>query len=201
MYTPGRFGQAFQFNGTNQSVSIPNDAALNVPPAGFTVAFWMKAGRDQLESVSSIVDKDHSANDNSGWEVSCWRDTGRLSFGIGDGFSFPFCTNKTDVLDNRFHHVAFAWDKTNWLIYVDGVLENSLYRPTVANNSRPLRFGFHWDDGSGTPMRFFKGVLDDVELYHRALSAAEIAYIYAGPSPAGDKWDQSSLRRLQRQRR
>ena len=62
--------------------------------------------------------------------------------GIGDGATFPLCTNFTDVLDNQFHHVAFAWDRTNWLIYVNGVLENSLYRPVVANNSRPLRFGF-----------------------------------------------------------
>lgn len=149
-------GEGFVFNGTNQGVIVPHHASLDVPPTGFTVEFWMKAGKDQVEAISSVVDKDHSAQDNTGWEVSCWRDTGRLSFGIGDGTSFPLCTNLTDVLDNQFHHIAFAWEMTNWLIYVNGVLENSLYRPVTANSTRPLRFGYHWGDGTGTPMRFFK---------------------------------------------
>ena len=187
-FSPGRFGQGFVFSGTNQGVVIPHAAELDVPATGFTVEFWMKAGKDQPESISSIVDKDHSAQDNTGWEVSCWRDTGRLSFGIGDGVSFPLCTNLTDVLDNQFHHVAFAWDKTNWLIYVNGVLENSLNRPTIANNTRPLRFGYHWGDGTGTPMRFFKGSLDEVRIYNRALTATEIARLALGLPGANGFW-------------
>jgi hypothetical protein len=187
-FAPGRFGQSFVFSGDNQSVTIPHAEELNVPPTGFTVEFWMKAGKDQPEAISSIVDKDHSARDSAGWEVSCWRDTGRLSFGIGNGVSFPLCTNLTDVLDNQFHHVAFAWNRTNWLIYVNGVLENSLYRPTVANNTRPLRFGYHWGDGTGTPMRFFRGVLDDVRIYNRALTGTEIARLALGLPGANGFW-------------
>ncbi len=179
-FAPARVGNGFLFDGTNDSVTIPHDAALNVPSTGFTVEFWMKAGKDQPDAIASIVDKDHSAVDATGWEVSCWRATGRLSFGIGDGSTFPLCTNRTDVLNDQLHHVAFAWDRTNWLIYVDGVLENSLHRPTVANNTRPLRFGYHWGDGSDTPMRFFRGLLDEVRIYNRALSGREIAFVYSG---------------------
>jgi hypothetical protein len=181
-FAAGRFGQGFSFSGANPGVSMPHALELNVPATGFTVEFWMKAGKDQPEAVSSIVDKDHSAQDNTGWEVSCWRDTGRLSFGIGDGSSFPLCTNRSDVLDNQFHHVAFEWDKINWLIYVDGVLENRLYRPAVANNTRPLRFGFHWGEPIQTASRYFKGALDEVRIYNRALSSAEIGYLNAGPT-------------------
>ena len=187
-FSPARVGQGFVFSGTNQGVIIPHDTSLNVPPTGFTVEFWIKASRDQAESISSIVDKDHSAQDNTGWEVSCWRDTGRLSFGIGDGSSFPLFTNRTDVLDNQFHHIAFAWDKTNWLIYVNGALENSLYRPNVANNTRPLRFGYHWGDGTGTPIRHFKGSLDEVRLYNRALTATEIARLALNLPGATGVW-------------
>jgi len=187
-FSPGRSGQGFVFNGTNQGVIVPHHASLDVPPTGFTVEFWMKAGKDQVEAISSVVDKDHSAQDNTGWEVSCWRDTGRLSFGIGDGTSFPLCTNLTDVLDNQFHHIAFAWEMTNWLIYVNGVLENSLYRPVTANSTRPLRFGYHWGDGTGTPMRFLKGSLDEVRLYSRALTATEVARLALNLPGANGIW-------------
>lgn len=187
-FAPGRFGQGFSLSGAAQYVNIPHAAELNVPSTGFTVEFWMKAGKDQPEVISSIVDKDHSADDSTGWEVSCWRDTGRLSFGIGDGTSFPLCTNLTDVLDNQFHHVAFAWDKTNWLIYVNGRLENSLHRPVVANNLRPLRFGFHWFEATQIPARFFKGTLDDVRIYNRALTATEISRLAIGLPGASGFW-------------
>ena len=187
-FAPARLGLGFAFSGTNQNVSIAHAEELNVPLTGFTVEFWMKAGKDQPESASSIVDKDHSAADSTGWEVSCWRDTGRLSFGIGDGNSFPLCTNQTDVLDDQFHHVAFAWDKTNWLIYVNGSLESSLYRPAVANNARPLRFGFHWNEATQIPGRHFKGLLDDVRIYGRALAAGEIKRLALGMPGANGFW-------------
>jgi len=187
-FTPGRFGLGMTFGGTNGEVVIPYATNLDVPATGFTVEFWMRAGKDQPQTISSIVDKDHSARDGTGWEVSCWRDTGRLSFGIGDGSSFPLATNLTDVLDNQFHHVAFAWDRTNWLIYVNGRLENSVTKPTVANNTRPLRFGYHWEDDAPVPMRFFRGQIDDVRIYHRALSATEIARIALGMPGANGFW-------------
>lgn len=187
-FAPGRFGRGFILNGDGQYVTIPHAAELNVPPSGFTIEFWVKAGKDQPEAISSIVDKDHSAEDSTGWEVSCWRDSGRLSFGMGDGISFPLCTNQTDVLDNQFHHVAFAWDKTNWLIYVNGRLENSLPRSGVVNNSRPLRFGFHWFEPTQIPGRFFKGLLDDVRIYNRALTATEIHRLALGLPGANGFW-------------
>ena len=187
-FAPGRFGQGFLLTGAGQYVNIPHAAELDVPGTGFTVEFWMKAGKDQPESISSIVDKDHSAEDATGWEVSCWRDTGRLSAGIGDGSSFPLFTNLTDVLDSQWHHVAFAWDKTNWLIYVNGRLENSLYRPVAVNNTRPLRFGFHWFEATQVPGRFFKGSLDDIRIYQRALTGTEIARLALGLPGANGFW-------------
>lgn len=188
-FTQGKVAQGFAFNGSNQGMTIAHSPALDVPPTGFTVVFWMQAGRDQADFISSIVDKDHSGggSDFSGWEVSCWRDTGKLSFGIGDGSSFPLCQSVSDVLDNRPHHVAFAWDQVNWLIYVDGVLENSLARATVVNNTRPLRFGYHWGGPAGSPSRFFKGMLDEVGVFQRALAPAEIAAIHAADSAGMSK--------------
>ena len=36
-FAAGRAGQCFAFSGTNQGVSIPHAASLDVPPSGFTV--------------------------------------------------------------------------------------------------------------------------------------------------------------------
>ena len=48
-YGPGRFGQAFHFNGLNQSVAAPSSASLD-KWTQFTLEAWMKL--DQTEEVA-----------------------------------------------------------------------------------------------------------------------------------------------------
>jgi hypothetical protein len=39
-----------------------------------------------------------------------------------------------------------------------------------------VNVGYHW--GGGTPDRFFRGVVDEIQIFSRALSAAEIQAIF-----------------------
>ncbi|HPY29322.1 MAG TPA: CARDB domain-containing protein [Verrucomicrobiota bacterium] len=176
-FTNGLVNEAFVFDSDEDRVLIPHNETLNVSSNGFTVEFWMKADKNQPQDAAALIDKSHGFTDFTGWAFHVWRADGRLSFGIGDGSTFPPLYSASDVLDDAWHHVAGVWDRTNWLIYVDGALEGALTRPTVANNTRPLLFGCAW--GDGTPQRFYRGLLDEVALYPRALSAAEIASVAA----------------------
>lgn len=172
-FANGLVDRAFVFDSDDDRVIIPHSETLDVSSNGFTCEFWMKADKNQPQDAAAMVDKSHGFVDFTGWTFHVWRADGRLSFGIGDGTTFPPLYSTTDVLDDRWHHVAGVWDRTNWLIYVDGALENLLARPMVANNPRPLLFGYAW--GGGTAQRFYRGMLDEVRLYPRALSAGEIA--------------------------
>ncbi|MDI6858851.1 MAG: LamG domain-containing protein, partial [Dehalococcoidia bacterium] len=79
---------------------------------------------------------------------------------------------------NTWIHVAGTYDGTMMRIYYNGVLENSVPGPPAINtNNEVLRVG---QDASG---RSFRGTLDDVRIYNRALSPAEIADLAATPTP------------------
>jgi hypothetical protein len=69
---------------------------------------------------------------------------------------------------------------------VDGVLRGSTPVSTVAGNNRNLNIAFSW--GGGTPTRFFRGSVDELAIYSRALNGAEIASIY-NAGAAGKRTD------------
>src|SRR5262249_34846999 len=105
--------------------------------------------------------------------------TGSLSFVIGAGGAgagnFPGVTSFADVLDNNWHHIAGTWDGSTIRLYVDGVLQGTAALSTPANNTRALELGYSW--GGGSTVRNFRGNLDEVSIYSRDLSAAEIQTI------------------------
>src|SRR5207237_7706433 len=65
-------------------------------------------------------------------------------------------------------------------LYVDGAVQGKVANSTPANNTRALNVGFAW--GAGTPLRFFRGIVDELEIFSRALSQAEIQAIYGAGS-------------------
>jgi hypothetical protein len=191
-YTTGEVGQAFQFNGvlisyyhnfTGSNVTIPDAPALDVQPTGFTVECWMEGVKNQNVSDPyapdfDLIDKSHGWTDYTGWTFEGDDRDGTIFFGIGDGSSFPGVNSTVDVLDGNWHHLCGTWDGSNVQLYVDGVSQGSVPLTNPANNNRPLNFAYSWG-GTGGPTRFFRGLLDEVSIYNRALSATEIQQIYA----------------------
>jgi hypothetical protein len=85
-----------------------------------------------------------------------------------------------DVLDGEFHHIAGTWESGTMRLYVDGMLMGTASNPTPANNARDLYIGYAW--GGGTPQRFFRGIVDEAQVFDRALSPSEIQAIFLAGS-------------------
>jgi uncharacterized protein (TIGR03437 family) len=183
-YTTAKAGQGFNFANDADRVSAPHNANLNVQTPGFTADFWMRGVKNQPQSLAVVFEKSHGFVDSTGWFFQCDSTSGKISYGIGAGGSgisnFPNITSSTDVLDGNFHLVAGTWDGSTLRLYVDGVLQNTLTFTSPVNNTRPVNIGFA--SGGGTPQRFFRGVVDEAEVFSRALSATEIQALYTAGS-------------------
>ncbi len=174
---PGMVGRGYQFAGAGFAhyMIVNHDSRLDIGGPGFTVEFWMKGNKDQTSPQVSLVDKSQGIVDSTGWLVSGTNATGKVRFSIGAGG--PGNTNLVgvesgiDVLDGAFHHISGTWDGADVRLYVDGVLQGSAPLTTPFNNSRTLYFGTGWGKER------FRGTLDEISLYSRALSAAEISSI------------------------
>ena len=189
-FSAAKVGQGFTFDSNDDRVAIPHAPALDMQPAGFTVEFWMMGRKNQPQNGFTMVDKSHGYGTSLGWVFQGNSATGTIGWDVGTGLGhddFVGVATSRDVLDGQFHHVAGTWEGTMLRFYVDGALEGSLPFTTPGNNNTlPLRLGFCW--ASGASIRFFRGVLDELSVYQRALSANEVAAIYAAGSAGKCLW-------------
>src|SRR5262249_37784846 len=91
------------------------------------------------------------------------------------------------ITDGAFHFVTVVGDRTTQMlaIYLDGVLQQQVSIAQVGDISTSVRLvlGHETLDISGNPVKPFVGVLDEVEIFDRTLSASDIqAMFLAGSS-------------------
>ena len=179
-FVPGEVGQALSLDGSSAWVDVPDPSGAYSPTGPFSVEFWVRASPQQASPQVLLVDKSHGFTDNTGWGFQTGTDgTVAFFYGLGGGgvpLNFVGPSSTTKILDDRWHHLAGAWTGSQIHIYVDGVLENSVVQttPPVGNN-RDLEIGSAWGGGSRT--RYFHGLIDEISIYNRALSSAEVLSI------------------------
>lgn len=165
-----RLSNALSFNGTSDYVNCGQKPRLNVGLKDFTLEAWIKAP-DVATTRQFIVD---------------WKSTGGFQFRlepngtlkawVTDGVNLH--TAGVTVVDNDIYHlVGLVADRDGFMqIYLNGKPEGtpidiSSQSASSYSNDVPLQIG-------GTMGYFFPGIIDEVVMYLRALSATEIATRY-----------------------
>jgi hypothetical protein len=172
-YAAGKVGNSFHFDGAATSyVNIPDSASLNVT-TGATWDFW--AQTTQTGAYVGLVGKHDGVTSYNG--VTLWIDptSGVASVQVKGAMQTLTLQGMTPVNDGQFHHIALTFASggvTN--LYVDGQLQATGTSPVFQFNPNPLRFGSLLDP-FWTPLR---GALDEVQIFNRVLSAAEIQAIF-----------------------
>ncbi|MBI4658087.1 MAG: immunoglobulin domain-containing protein [Verrucomicrobia bacterium] len=195
-FVDGKVGQAFNFASDSDRISIPHDSLFDVQAPGFTVEFWMRGIKNQPQNYYLVVDKSHGWIDSTGWAFQGDSSSGKISFSIGAGgggpaANFTGVASTADVLDGVFHHLAGTWDGNTVRLYVDRSLQSEAPLSTPANNTRPVNVGYSW--GGGSPNRFFRGQVDELSIYRRALSSNEVAAIFTAGSAGKSKLNPQTL--------
>ncbi len=189
----GMVGGAFQFDGYDDGINLPNNNPVWLPMHDFTIAFWVKFyPHPSPETVDYILDLnlgDSSIPSNElGYGICRWRNSGILQFDITTTTNTDEDLYGQDPLElDMWYHVVALRDGTTQAIYVDGVLTDSR-----TCSDAPIDFIGGYDDDRvnlgrfsrpGYPSVFnLRGTLDDVRIYDRALSADEISSLV--PEPA-----------------
>src|SRR5207249_789931 len=99
----------------------------------------------------------------------------QIRFAINDPVSGSADSTNTIPL-NQWSHVAMSWDGTTARLYINGIQD-----PTTlaASGAIPSDAGLSKAIGSrGGIDQFFNGLIDEVEIFTRALSQQEVLDIY-----------------------
>ena len=168
-----------EFNGRNSGVNvpaIPGDDSINWGVEdGFSIEFWMKTDPSSTcEGNEVIVGRDDSGS-LLHWWAGCG-DGGQARFYLIDrGGTSRSIQGTTDLTDGAWHHIVAVRDASASRIhlYVDGSPEadaSAAYSAGFSSTEAAINIG--WLDLSRG--FHFDGLVDEVALYGRALSAAEV---------------------------
>lgn len=162
------FGKALSFDGVNNYVQIGAPAGGSLDPAHITMEMWIKFNAIPYTSqialnkegkyrfIAGDVDTTHLsiryATDITGWGA------GTL---IGD----------TALEAELWYHAVATYDGSYWKLYLNGQLDgNKIETGDLVSNAANLYIGV-FSPPSGFP---FNGIIDEVRIYNRALSSAEV---------------------------
>lgn len=166
----GRRGGGLVFD-SNDKIVCSNAGSLGgLTP--FTVAAWVKVNAGN--NTEGIILQQRAANGFNGEYIFLVRTTGQAGiFCYGGGAEqFNISSAKT-INDGLWHHVAAMRDAAGGArIYVDGQLDGSVTGTTVRNLDANISIGIGADIRDNN--RSFRGVIDDVRIYNRDLTATQV---------------------------
>jgi hypothetical protein len=168
-YLIGETGQAFSFDGSTTYIDLGNPASLQLQ--NFTIEAWIQ--RYSSSSISLIAPNGEIlCYGSGGYGLGMWSD-GRVYLTRAEFDNISVYAGLTDT--NSFHHVAVTKSGTSVIIYVDGVSypASSAYTSTFTFTT-PIAIGADGDNHTAP----FYGAIDELAVYSRALSAAEIKALY-----------------------
>ncbi len=173
-FVDGKVEQAFSLDGFNDYVQVPASVSLNeVGKTGFTADAWVK-----LESGYPIITKHRQNKPNiEGWLLSAHENKFHLQL-RANGFCCQTLTSTVDWVAGRWYHVAGTYNGIEARLYVDGVLESFLQVSGDTSSTIDINIG----RDVNTEAHFLNGIVDEVEIFDRALSADEIQDIYLAGS-------------------
>src|SRR5581483_8549952 len=186
-YSTGKVLESFSFNGTDSHVDIPKTSALDVG-GQVTIEFWMNA--DPSNPIGSTI-QGLVTSDFYGVEIDADPGVAGVNFWIsgdnGNSWTSIADDNGGSVIfpSGEWHHIAGTYDGTNLQMYLDGQAWG--FPVAASGNISPMGDSsfvtLGSEDGRNycpdcVANRYFNGLIDEVSIYNRALTASEIKAIY-----------------------
>ena len=167
--TAGKNGKALSFDGVNDMVTVADANSLDLT-TGMTLEAWVRP--TALGSAwRTVLFKEQPGNmayglyagNGSAPSAGLWIGDERTAVGTG---ALPL---------NTWSHLAATYDGAALKLYVNGALvRTTAYAGSIVTSASPLRIG-----GNSVWPEWFAGLIDEVRVYNRALSATEIAALAA----------------------
>lgn len=174
--TSDRFGNvdsAYNFDG-NDRIDVPDHADFTLGANPFTIAAWM-----QYDPVSSyyLMGHDEGPGERNKWIL--WVHSSGFHLHVNgpsfSGYSAVAYGGMTPEAE-RWYHMVVRRDGTLYTLFLDGSpVASRTESRAIPNPNTTFQMG---TAESGHPERVFRGVLDDVRWYNRALSDDEIQDLY-----------------------
>lgn len=187
---PGKVANALNFT-AGKYVTVQNHADVNFGPSeNFSIDCWIK---NKNSGLRTILDKRENACNNltASLGYCMFLSNGKLGFQIGNGGAMNnyVASVGNNIADDKWHLVAITFDRggncgsTGTLrFYVDGSLVGSPFINVPAGNLITNMNLFIGERQTAFGSNPFEGSIDELEIFKRVLTPAEILAIYNADS-------------------
>ena len=174
----GKIGQAFRFRAANNYDFIRIGTTFDVSALPFTISAWVKPAVDYSSWRTIISKRDGYAANDMRFDLQLNNTSGDVWLNVGGGGDILFSYSPPL---NVWTHLTVVARSGATDLYVNGTLTETLGQFSLGTDGTAVtRIGDAADGGEDA----FLGLLDDVRIYNRALSAQEIQRLYALGSAA-----------------
>ena len=170
VYVSGKYGSALQFNGTNNYVEVLHSDSLNLTEE-ITIMAWVNSPDYSRTAGQHIVSK---RNGNLGWMLQTT--LGNKGYGyVSINDNLVTAPGIVTLTNNQWYHLTVTYNGERVKLYVNGNFDNQsdIVKGSITSGNNPLYIGCQ-----PGPTYYFLGIIDEVQIYNRALSADEIYASY-----------------------
>jgi len=176
---PSPRGRALRFDGVDDYVHLETPEHM-VLAGDLTIEAWVKAtdvsGRNRMifgDAAGLTVNRNYNLR----------VDKGKLRFEFGNGTDYGIVVDEDPFTVDEWHHVAVVCEQPWYLLYVDGIRKQTVELPvSITATKGGARLIGGWFAGH------FKGDIDEVRLYRRALRGRELYEHYSGGPAGWERW-------------
>jgi hypothetical protein len=181
----GKMAQALKFDGIDDEITVSAGAELSSVTAGaHSYSAWVFLTREMMPYPygAFVIDSSdptvpYPSNDGDQRGLRFLETSAPCFKWVTTTRSYQLCAS-TAVSLFEWHHIAGVYDGLEGRIYVDGVLSGRESSSGTATRTQVWKIGNV--SAGGTGLGFFPGLIDDVRVYNRALTAAEVATLSSG---------------------
>lgn len=181
VFTGGMYSQAMSFDGNEDYVMMEDDnPEFNFTQTGFTVCTWFYNLDDNLENEGIVSGRFGWEDGHPGWSWVLYQGwSNDITFSVYNSTGGGVGANPPGSLGNdKWHHACGVFNLTNAILYLDNVttVSSSFVGTLKYFSTDNIQLGQYY---SGS---YFNGLIDEVTIYNRSLSADEISQLYMFPT-------------------
>ncbi|HEY0713191.1 MAG TPA: LamG domain-containing protein, partial [Polyangia bacterium] len=181
-------GNAMVLNGTDEYARISRTTTLE--PTAVSVSIWIKRNGNQSQ-YARIVDKTYSNGGAAPYQSYALQMNNNATkhgqihweVGLSGGGTSSSSSGDTTITDGTWHHVVGVYDPAGSApqqrLYINGVLYASATVTTALAYDTATTGDLYFGQSGGSN-QYFKGTIDDLRIYNRGLTSADVATLYAG---------------------
>ncbi len=173
--TTDRFGsdnRAYSFNGSSDYISLFDNNGLQFGTDDVTVCAWIKTS----QVTGGRILCRGECNGSAGWQLTFDNSTNSMLVGLQHGGGATYFRGNKTINDNSWHFLCWYRKNNNIQMFIDGQPNGTsgLFTTSLTNLNSNLKIGI-----GDSPCNYpFKGSIDDIRIFNRAISESEIEQLY-----------------------